>query len=86
MSRLDRGPSRIAPLKQSVKLAVLKVRAAIVLHPRHKLDPMRLLALCTKEPARFKRNGDMGLDVRGTPEETAEPFAFAAWALGKLWG
>ncbi len=69
-----------------VKLAVLRVRVAIVLHTRHKLDPMRLLELCTREPARFRRQGEMGLDVRGTPEETADPFRFAAWALGRLRG
>lgn len=69
-----------------VKLAVLTVRLSVVLHERHRLDPLRLMELCTKEPGRFKRQGDMGLDVRGTPEETADPFRFAEWALGRLRG
>jgi transcription-repair coupling factor (superfamily II helicase) len=67
-----------------VRLAVLKVRVSLELHPKHHLDPMRLLELCTREPARFRRHGEMGIDVRGTPEETAEPFRFAAWALSRL--
>ncbi len=69
-----------------VKLAVLKVRVAVELHPRHKLDPMRLMELCTREPARFRRHGEMGIDIRGTPEETAEPFRFAEWAIARLRG
>jgi transcription-repair coupling factor (superfamily II helicase) len=68
------------------KLAVLKVRLALVLDPHHRLDPMRLVELCSREGARFRRSGEMGLDVRGTPEETADPFRFAAWALGRLAG
>jgi transcription-repair coupling factor (superfamily II helicase) len=67
-----------------LRLSVLKVRMTLELHARHKLDPMRLLELCTKESARFKRNGEMGLEVRATPEETADPFRFAAWALSRL--
>ena len=67
-----------------LRLAVLKVRLNLELHARHKLDPMRLLELCSKEGARFRRHGEMGLDVRGTPEETSEPFRFAAWALSRL--
>ncbi len=67
-----------------LRLAVLKVRLNLELHARHRLDPMRLLELCTSEGARFRRQGEMGLDVRGTPEETADPFRFAAWALGRL--
>lgn len=69
-----------------VKLAVLTVRVSLTLHERHRLDPMRLMELCTQEPGRFKRQGDMGLDVRGTPEETADPFRFTEWALGRLRG
>ena len=68
------------------RLAVLRVRIAMVLAPRHRLDAMRLVELCTREPARFRRAGEMGLDVRGTPEETADPFRFAGWALGRLTG
>ena len=67
-----------------VKLSVLTVRLVLVLHEQHRLDPMHLLELCVSEAARFRRQGEMTLEVRGTPDETADPFRFAEWALGRL--
>lgn len=66
------------------KVAMLKVRAVFELSERHKLDGMRLMELCATQPQRWKRSGTMGIEVRCTPEEAADPFAFLDWALGRM--
>lgn len=68
------------------KVAMLKVRAVFALSERHKLDGMHLMELCTGQPNRWKRAGEMGIEVRCTPEEANDPFAFLEWALSRMRG
>jgi len=66
------------------RLALLKVRVVAELGPQHRLDPTRLLALLSREPARFRRTGEMGVEVRVNPDEARDPFRVLAYALGRL--
>jgi transcription-repair coupling factor (superfamily II helicase) len=66
------------------RLALLKVRVVAELAPQHRLDPTRLLALLSREPARFRRTGEMGVEVRVNPDEAREPFRVLEYALGRL--
>ncbi|MBM4364762.1 MAG: DEAD/DEAH box helicase [Deltaproteobacteria bacterium] len=68
------------------KCSMLRVRAVVVLSPRHALDPQRLVDLCTREPARFRAQGSDAIEVRCTPEEAREPFTFLDWAIARLQG
>ncbi len=66
------------------RVAVLKVRVVVDLAPSHALDPVRLLSLFTSEPARFRRAGDMGLEMRFAPDEANEPLRLVEYALARL--
>jgi transcription-repair coupling factor (superfamily II helicase) len=66
------------------RLAVLRVRVVVELAPAHRLDPARLLAMVTREPARFRPLGETGLEVRLAPDEVAEPLRALEYVLARL--
>jgi transcription-repair coupling factor (superfamily II helicase) len=67
-----------------VRLAFLKVRIVVELAPRHRLDPLRLLELVGREPGRFRRVGEMGLEVRFAPDDAQRPFRVLEYVVGRL--
>jgi transcription-repair coupling factor (superfamily II helicase) len=66
------------------RIAVLKVRVIVEPGPRPKVNPETLVRLLEREPNRFRRHGDSGIEMRFTPDEGEHPFRLIEHLLARL--
>jgi hypothetical protein len=66
------------------RIAVLKVRVIVEPGPRPKVHTETLVRLLEREPNRFRRHGDSGIEMRFTPDEGEHPFRLIEHLLARL--